>query len=575
MNIPVTVLAVIDGFGYQEDPRGNAIAAARTPTLDYLWSNYTHFLVKAAEEEVGLAWGEVGNSEVGHMAIGCGRVITQSLARINLSLDDGTFDTNPAFLEAIDHVNSHDSALHLMGIISTPGVHGHLNLMLALIRLAAAKHVKHLYLHLLLDGRDSGPRDTPLYMKDINTTLTDTKVGRVATIGGRAFGMDRNNNWEKIEVHYKALMGQSKFYFPSVQAGLDYFYGQNIDDEFIPPSLIIPEGDQAIKLQPNDAIIFTNYREDRARQLTKALSLPSPPVNQSSTGAPIPTAMASLPHDSIATNLSSDHQTPVQSTSPSSDNGTMKQLDNAFFNEFPREHHPSNLLMVTMTEYEKGLPVTVAFPPPEVPNTLSDILAGHQIPQLHVAESEKYAHVTYFFNGGRETKRPLEEYMMIPSVKPEEFETHPEMSAAGITDAVVNAINSGWPFIILNFANSDMVGHTGNFKAAIIGLETIDACFKRIWDAVSAKDGYLYITADHGNSENMINLTTQKVVKEHTANPVPFIIASSNLYHPSEKPLKVLTGVDNVNGLLSDVAPTILTTLGLPIPEDMTGTNLL
>lgn len=513
MPIPLTVLGVIDGFGYSQSMEGNAIANTLTPNLDYLWSHFPHFLVRAAEEEVGLSFGEVGNSEVGHIAIGTGRVVPQSLALINKSVEDGTFHQNSAFLEAANLVKQTGGNFRIMGIISTPGVHGHLDHILELIKFAAEQGLKNVYLDLILDGRDSGPKDTPLYLKEINSVISSTKVGTIATLAGRAFSMDRNNNWERTQKAYDTLMGKSDKNFPDVQTAIDTYYKEGLDDENIPPTTI----GTPIPTKTGDAIIFTNYREDRARQLTKALAVPD-------------------------------------------------------FKEFPRPNHPG-VKVFTMTEYEQDLPLTVAFPMPELIGTLSDVLAENNIPQIHIAETEKYAHVTYFFNGGRESKKPGEEFFMVPSVKPEEFVNHPEMSALGVTNAVVESIKLGYKFIIFNFANCDMIGHTGNYEATRKAVATVDNCFNTIWQATAAAGGRLFITADHGNAEMKMDPKTGESFKEHTISPVPFIAASMDLYQ--EGPIqKIGTGAP-IAGLLSDTSPTILTLLGLPIPEEMTGTSLL
>lgn len=518
-NLPLAVLGVIDGFGYSPQTEGNAIYQAQTPTLDHLWSNYPHFLLKAAEEEVGLAFGEIGNSEVGHITIGTGRVIPQSLSRINKDIDDGSFFENPAFLKVIDHVNSYNSNLHLLGIISTSGVHGHLYHYLALIKLAARMNVKNVYLHLILDGRDAGPKDSPFFLREINKIINQTKLGTYASVCGRAFTMDRNNNWERTEAAYKLMLGEAKQSFPDPEKAVEYFYSQGIDDENIPPSLIIPEGQAPARLADNDGLIMSNFREDRARQITKALAMPE-------------------------------------------------------FTKFNRGTHPNGVLISTMTSYEKSLPVEVAYPPPPIYNTLSDIISTNALPQIHIAETEKYAHVTYFFNGGRESKAPYEEFFLVPSLKPEAFESQPEMSAPLISDAVIQSIQLGYRVIIFNFANCDMVGHTGNFEAAKKAVETVDAQFKRIFEAVTAAGGYLFITADHGNSEQMINPKTGAIYKEHTISPVPFIAVHPSLEQKAATNTKIMAD-GTISGLLSDVSPTILTLLGLSSPSEMSGTSLI
>jgi 2,3-bisphosphoglycerate-independent phosphoglycerate mutase len=518
MDIPLIVLGIIDGFGYSPQVIGNAITAAKTTNLDYLWTYFPHYLLKAAEEEVGLAFGEIGNSEVGHIAIGTGRVVPQNLSLINRTIDDGSYFQNPVFIRGINYAKEHHSTLHIMGIISTSGVHGHLNHILSLIKLASSQRLENVSLHLILDGRDSGPRDTPYFLRDIETVINQTNTGVISTISGRAFTMDRNNNWEITQKAYNLLIGKADNIFNTVNDALNAFYQQGLDDENIPPSLISNNRQPPKTLKNNDVIIFTNFREDRARQITKALCLPD-------------------------------------------------------FKEFERGEFPSELQVITMTQYEAGLPVAVAYPPPDIPNTLSDILSTNLIPQIHIAESEKYAHVTYFFNGGREIKRNQEEYYMVPSLKPDEFASHPQMSAQGVTQAVLQAIELGYKFIVFNFANCDMVGHTGNYEATIKAVETVDNCFGSIWEKVDLRQGYLLITADHGNSEQKINPKTNAIYKEHTTSPVPFIIAHNGLQTPNPVNSRVLSNTP-VTGLLSDIAPTILSIAHLPIPAEMTGTSL-
>jgi len=519
MNTPLCVLAIIDGFGYSPQVEGNAIAAANTPNLDYLWSHYPHFLLKAAEEEVGLAFGEMGNSEVGHITIGTGRVIPQNLSVINKAIEDGSFFDNPAFLKSINHVKTNQSQLHLLGIVSTAGVHGHLLHFLSLIKLASSHGLKNLNLHLILDGRDSGPRDAAFFLREINAAIQKHSLGNIVSICGRAFTMDRNNNWERTQLSYQLLSGQSQYAFTSAEEALEYYYAQGLDDENIPPTHIIQGKLPPVKLNQGDSIIFTNFREDRARQITKALSLPA-------------------------------------------------------FTDFPRHNHPDDLQVTTMTSYEKALPVDVAYPPPPIHNTLSDIFSQNQVTQIHIAETEKYAHVTYFFNGGRETKRPGEEFFLIPSLKPEEFESHPEMSAKFVAQAVIDSIKLGYKFIVFNFANSDMVGHTGNFESSIKAVECVDSLFKDIWASISTQNGFLMITADHGNSEIMINPKSKAISKEHTISPVPFIVAHPSLLDQNAKASKIMSEA-SISGILSDIAPTILNLSQLPIPSEMSGTPLV
>ena len=518
MNTPLVVLGILDGFGYSPQQEGNAIVDANTPNLDRLWSQYPHLLLKAAEEEVGLAFGEVGNSEVGHITIGSGRVIPQSLSLINKAIDDGSFFTNKAFTDVINQVKLNGTAMHLYGIISTAGVHGHLFHYINLIKLAAQMGLTKVYLHLITDGRDSGSKYTPLFLREINKVIKETGVGTYATIIGRGLAMDRNENWELTKQGYDLLFGTAVYRFPTPEAALEYYYSQGHDDESIPPSVLGPDGNPPV-ISENDGIIITNFREDRARQITKSLALPA-------------------------------------------------------FHGFERTKQPNRLFIATMTSYEKALPVQVAFPPPPIYNTLSDIFSKNQVPQIHIAETEKYAHVTYFLNGGREQKAPYEEYFMVKSIKPDQFTSQPEMSAPGVSAAVVSSIQQGYRFIVFNLANADMVGHTGDYQATIKAIETLDTQVQLIWQAVEQAGGSLFITADHGNSEQMLNPKTQAIFKKHTISPVPFIVANTASKDESIPVVKIMSDGE-LNGLLSDIAPTLLSVAGLPIPAEMTGASLL
>jgi 2,3-bisphosphoglycerate-independent phosphoglycerate mutase len=519
--IPPTVLIVLDGFGANPSPTGNAILNTPTPQLDYLWQHYPHTLLKAAEEEVGLSFGEMGNSEVGHLTIGTGRVLFQSLPRINLAIEDGSFFENPAFISATNHVKHHNSSLHILGMVSVAGVHAHVDHMVALLDLARRQGIKKVYLHPILDGRDSGPHDGAIYIKRLQEGIKRYQTGTIATVMGRAFAMDRNNNWERTEAAYNAL-----FAHPSVAKGYDVqeviqaAYKQNLDDENVIPTVIVGKDNQPLgPIQSGDAVIFTNYREDRARQLASALS-------------------------------------------------------RSEFNLFPRAAMPQNFLVVTMTEYEKDLPVQVAFAPYLPSNTLSDWLEAQGLRQAHISETEKYAHVTYFFNGGRENSLPNEQFIQVASPKPETFVSNPEMAAIGVRDKVLETLhNQAADFIVANFANCDMIGHTGDYEATRKAVSIIDGCVGEIWKAIQTHNGWLFLTADHGNAELKIDPSSRRAMKDHTTSPVPFIAAKAD--RPLVQPVadRVTLG-SPVTGLLTDVAPTILQLLGLPIPEEMTGAPL-
>ncbi len=509
-------LCILDGFGYSTQVDGNAIAATNTPTLDYLWSHYPHTLIKAAEEEVGLDFGQPGNSEVGHLSIGTGRVLLQHLARIKLSINENSFYQNPAFLKAVNQVKTHHSKLHLMGMISATGVHAHLDHILELIHFAANQGISNLCLHLITDGRDAGPEDSPIFINKINQAISRYNLGRIVSLSGRETAMDRNQNWDLTEKYYNLLLGidQSPVNKPPLGILKD-FYSQKIDDEHLPPILFDPTG----TIADNDALIFTNYREDRARQITQALAVPN-------------------------------------------------------FLGFNRQKMAQNLLVVTMTQYESGLPTEVAYPPENTTNCLSDCFEKDGYSQFHVAESEKTAHVTYFFNGGRELALDHEDHQTIKSYPPDQFVHHPEMSAAGVTDAAIEAIQqSKYQLIVVNYANADMIGHTGDYSAACQAVSTLDQEINRLANLVLRKNGIFALTADHGNAELMFDPKTQAISKEHTINPVPFILASF-AWHQAAVVTHKIGSQAEVSGILADVAPSLLQVCGMNIPEEMTGTPI-
>lgn len=509
-------LCILDGFGYSTQVEGNAIAATPTPTLDYLWSHYPHTLIKAAEEEVGLDFGQPGNSEVGHLSIGTGRVLLQHLARIKLSINDNSFYENPVFLKAVDHVKTNHSKLHLMGMISATGVHAHLDHILELVKFSSQKGIHQLYLHLITDGRDAGPNDAPIFLAKIRQTITKQSLGKIATVSGRETAMDRNQNWSLTESYYNLLLGiHANPVDQPVETVIDAYYKQGKDDERIPPTLLDPTG----IITDNDAVIFTNFREDRARQITQALVLPN-------------------------------------------------------FLGFYRQKKLDNLLMVTMTQYESGLPVEIAYPPENTANCFADSIEKAGYSQFHIAESEKTAHVTYFFNGGRESALPHEDQQTLKSYSPDQFVAHPEMTAGEVTAAAINAISlNKYGVLIVNYANADMIGHTGNFEATSQAIAVLDQQVNLLANAVLRRNGVFALTADHGNAELMFDPISKAVSKEHTINPVPFILASFP-WHLPEAPNQKIGSHSSVSGILADVAPSLLKTCSLPIPEEMTGTPI-
>ncbi|MEE8323869.1 MAG: 2,3-bisphosphoglycerate-independent phosphoglycerate mutase [Candidatus Bathyarchaeia archaeon] len=513
-NVPKTVFAIIDGFGFNPDTQGNAILAAKTPNLDHLWSYYPHTLLKASEEVVGLSFGQMGNSEVGHMALGTARVVASANQRITESIQNGSFFKNEALLSTMTHVKKNNSRLHLIGMISTAGVHADVNQMIAVIKMAKENGITNLILHPILDGRDTRPKEAQVYLDMLTAAIKQNGIGTIATISGRGYAMDRNNNWGKTRLYYEALVGTSKTIASDPAEVIKQSYTQGLDDETVVPTIINPNG----KLDNSDATIITNFRGDRARQITHAL------------------------------------------------------VDSSF-KGFTKSVSPSGLYIATMTNYEEGIGTQVAFSSQNVPNTLSHVIEQNGLTQLHIAETEKYAHVTYFFKGGQETKLPHEDSVQIPSDPPEMFLQKPEMKAREITDYVLKDLDaSKHDVIIINFANPDMIGHTGNFDKTVKAIEAIDECMGKIAQKVLSLNGSLFIVSDHGNSEQLTDVSTHDPAKEHTTSPVPFIKVSSQ--GKKEGQLVRITTGSQVTGILQDVAPSILTSLNISVPTEMTGVNL-
>lgn len=519
------VLIILDGWGIAPDGPGNAIARAKTPTMDRLITTYPAMTLVSSSEAVGLAWGEMGNSEVGHLSIGSGAVFYQNLPRINKEIETGTFFKNESLLEAIAHVKKTKGALHLMGVCSTGGVHGHIEHLYALLEMCKREKVKKIFIHCFLDGRDAIFNSGKGFVQELEEKIKSLKVpARIATISGRYFAMDRDNHWDRTQKVFDAMVhGIGAFASEPVKAISDAYEKKIYDEEFT-PTIITDQGAPIATVADGDSIIFFNFRSDRARQISKAFALPE-------------------------------------------------------FNKFDRKVHFKNLLFVAMTEYEKDVPVSIAYPPIIIHAPLAKVLSDAKLKQVHIAETEKYAHVTFFFNGGIEEPFPGEERIVMPSPAVSSYDLKPEMSAGKITDTVIRKLDEDeFDVYIVNFANADMVGHTGNLKATIRAIETLDSCIKKITDAVVAKGGVVFITADHGNAEELQNLQTGKVDKEHSTNPVPFIIVgkewegqNAGLPDSMGPDLSLVPPV----GTLSDVAPTILHLVGLKPSKDMTGTPLL
>ncbi|OIO19692.1 MAG: 2,3-bisphosphoglycerate-independent phosphoglycerate mutase [Candidatus Magasanikbacteria bacterium CG_4_9_14_0_2_um_filter_41_10] len=519
-----TVLAICDGWGIAQDSEGNAITRAKTPRMDVFTKEYPVMTLYASGNEVGLQFGEMGNSEVGHLNIGAGRVYYQTLPRINKSISDGSFFANEALRDAIEAVTKNSSTLHIMGLVGHGNVHASQEHLFAILELAKTKKIKKVMIHAFLDGRDSKFDSGKTFIAELEAKMKELGVGKIATLGGRYWGMDRDNRWDRIEKAYTVIaLGEASVYFPSASSAIDASYEKKVYDEEFEPVVIGKEGEPTARVSSGDAVIFFNFRPDRARQLTQAFVLPA-------------------------------------------------------FEKFKRAYI-RDVTFVTMTEYEKELPVSVAFPPVVVHNCLAGVLSNADLSQFHIAETEKYAHVTFFLNGTVENPFPREDRKIISSPKVSSYDQAPEMSAALIVKEVVRVIEADlYDVIILNFANADMVGHTGDLAATIAGVEATDKALGIIADHVLSKDGLLLITADHGNAEEVINLETGDMDKEHSTNPVPFYIIG-NEYRgkagpagdPPEGDLSLMHPV----GMLADVAPTMLKLLGVEQPPEMTGRALM
>lgn len=513
------VLIIMDGWGINPRKEGNAIALARTPNLDELGRKWPHTAVKTSGEAVGLPDGQMGNSEVGHQNIGAGKRVLQDYTRVSESIRDGSFFHNPALLKAIEHVKRNQSQLHICGLLGNGGVHAHETHLEALLRLAQIHDVERVYVHSFTDGRDSSPTGGIEFMRHLESRAREINgehPAKVATVSGRYYAMDRDNRWERTGLTYMAMTKGEGQQASSAIAAIQQSYDKKVTDEFIVPTVIMEDDAPVAVVKAGDALIHYNFRPDRARQLTKAFVLPTMP----------PQAEGKL------------------------DRG-------------PRI---ADLQYVMMTEYEEGLDAAVAYRADEVDMPLARVIADAGLRQFHTAETEKYAHVTYFINGRRETPFPGEERVLVPSPKVPTYDLQPEMSAAGITDTAVEHIRSGsYDLVIMNYANADMVGHTGVIEAAIKGVEAVDTGVGRVVEATLAMGGGLLITADHGNAEQLIEYDTGKPFTAHTTNPVPLYLVVPQLAQAHLRS----------DGILADVSPTILQIMGIPQPKDMTGRSLL
>lgn len=530
------VLAILDGWGIAPAGPGNAISLARTPNMSRFWQTCTHTQLIAHGESVGLPKREPGNTETGHLNIGAGRIVYQDLPRINMAIADGSFFQNAALMAAVVQVKKYGSKLHLLGLIGGGGVHSDITHIFALLRFCHQMGmVDNVYLHLFTDGRDSPPTAAKQYVEQIKQVIALEKIGQFATVMGRYYAMDRDFRWDRTARAYACLKDGVGKTAPDIDAAIKQSYDAGVTDEFIEPTVIIPEA----RVKENDAVIFFNFRIDRPRQLTKAFVLDdfSNKANQSS-------------FDPYAVKYAKKHEVDESSKSA----------------PFERGAKIANLLFVTMTEYEEKLPVQIAFPPLEIESPLGRVLADTKLRQLRMAESEKERFVTYYFNGQVETPFTNEDRLIVPSPHVATYDLKPEMSAVELTNQLINEIHSGlYNVIVVNYANADMVGHSGNLKATIRGCEVVDEQLGHLAHEVESAGGILIVTADHGNAEEMINRSTNEVDTEHNANPVPFIISGGEYTKNTQLP----------QGILADIAPTVLAILGIRPPSVMTGRNLL
>ncbi len=513
------VLMIIDGFGIAPQADGNAIYDAKMPVFKRLIEGYPAMTVHGSAGAVGLSWGEMGNSEVGHLTIGAGRIFYQTLPRINLSIETQEFYNNSTLKKAIAHRKSTGGRLHLMGLLSQGNVHASQEHLNALLEFCRREGIKDIPVHCFLDGRDALYNSATSFVTELEAKMAELGVGRIASMAGRYFAMDRDNRWDRVEKAYNAIVKADGEHANTALEALETSYAKNIFDEQFVPTII----NGGAPVQEGDSIVFFNFRPDRAREITKAFALPA-------------------------------------------------------FDKFPREY-VKNVFFATMTEYEKDLPVEVVFPPQPIETCLAKAISDAGLRQLHIAETEKYAHVTFFLNGMAEDEFPGEDRVIIPSPRVSSYDEVPEMSAFGIADRVVKEIAaSSYDFIVLNFANPDMVGHTGNYLATIKACEAVDKAIGMIVDAALAVGGAVVITADHGNAEEVKNLITGDMDKEHSTNPVPFIVASKSLEGIRAPSGDVIGGDLSLNtpvGMLADVAPTILKLLEITPPSIMTGQSLI
>jgi 2,3-bisphosphoglycerate-independent phosphoglycerate mutase len=504
------VLVILDGWGYSESPECNAIAAAKKPNWDRLWSSYPHTLVRGSGAEVGLPANQMGNSEVGHLNLGAGRVVYQEYTRVSRSIKTGSFFSNQTLVDAVDLAKDSGKAVHILGLLSPGGVHSHEEHIHAMAELAVKRGAERVYLHAFLDGRDTAPKSAAESIQKMEAKFAELGGGRFASIIGRYFAMDRDHRWPRIQSAYDLItLGKGEYVAETALAGLEMAYAREETDEFVKATAIVPAGTQAVKVEDGDVVIFMNYRSDRARQITRPFIEPD-------------------------------------------------------FDAFPRQATPKLGRFVSLTEYKSDYDIPVAYPPDRLKNVFGEYISRLGLRQLRLAETEKYAHVTFFFNGGREEPFEFEDRILVNSPNVSTYNQQPEMSAPEVTDKLVAAIEGGkYDVIICNYANPDMVGHSGNFEATVKAIEYLDICIGRVVDAIQKVGGEILITADHGNAEMMRNEETNQAHTAHTTNPVPLLYVGRNLkLNPN-------------GGALSDVVPTMLDLMGLEQPAEMTGHSLI
>ncbi len=510
MKTSPVLLIILDGFGCRAEREDNAIAQANKPNFDRLWKENPHTLIHASEMEVGLPKGQMGNSEVGHLNIGAGRVVYQEFTRIDRAIESGFFYTNPALLNAVHLARDHGKTLHLFGLLSDGGVHSHEAHFHAMLELARREGLHKVCLHVFLDGRDTPPKSAEIYLKRLDDKIRETGVGHIASMIGRYYAMDRDRRWQRVKAAYDLLtQGRTEFWAENPLAGLEAAYARGETDEFVKATAILPPDGKPVRMEDGDAVVFLNFRSDRARQLSRPFIEPD-------------------------------------------------------FGEFEREVTPKLSTYCTLTGYSDDFVVAVAFPPERIKNGLGEYVANLGLRQLRIAETEKYPHVTFFFNGGEEISFPGEDRVLVPSPDVATYDLKPEMSAFEVTDKLLAAINGKqYDLIICNYANPDMVGHTGDLNAAIKAIETVDTCLGRVVDAQLARGGDVLITADHGNAEMMRDVETHQAHTAHTMNLVPLIYVGPRRASMAD------------TGALEDVSPTLLRMMGLAQPPEMTGEALV